>query len=290
MKAGTVSDDVDMSDVLRYAAFSDRPTGGNPAGVVLDAAGLSDERMLAIAADIGYSETAFLTGGNGDRRDIRYFSPLAEVPFCGHATVATAVALAERDGPGDVVFLTRNGPVPVTSRRDEQGRLTATLTSVPPRVEDVAPADLDEALAALGWEREQLDPTLPPRVGFAGVNHLILATDTRERLAALDYDFDRLGALMGARDWTTLQIVWRENDTRFHARDPFPPGGAVEDPATGAAAAALGAYLRELGLIAPSATITILQGEDMGRPGRLLVDVHAGRAEIDVTGTAVAIT
>ena len=280
----------DMSHVLRYAAFSDRPTGGNPAGVVLDASGLSDEEMLAIAAEVGYSESAFLTGGDGDRHDIRYFSPLAEVAFCGHATVATAVALAERDGPGDVVFLTRNGPVPVTSRRDEQGRLTATLTSVAPRVEEVAPADLDEALAALGWELEQLDPALPPRVGFAGVNHLILAADTRERLAALDYDFDRLGALMGARDWTTLQIVWRENDTRFHARDPFPPGGAVEDPATGAAAAALGAYLRELGLIAPSATITILQGEDMGRPGRLLVDVHADRAEIDVTGTAVAIT
>jgi PhzF family phenazine biosynthesis protein len=290
MKAGTVSDDVAMSNVLRYAAFSDRPTGGNPAGVVLDASGLSDEQMLAIAAEVGYSESAFLTGGDGDRHDIRYFSPLAEVAFCGHATVATAVALAERDGPGDVVFETRNGPVPVTSRRDEQGRLTATLTSVAPRVEEVAPADLDEALAALGWEREQLAPALPPRIGFAGVNHLILATDTRERLAALDYDFDRLGALMGARDWTTLQIVWRENDTRFHARDPFPPGGAVEDPATGAVAAALGAYLRELGLIAPSATITILQGEDMGRPGRLLVDVHADRAEIDVTGTAVAIT
>jgi PhzF family phenazine biosynthesis protein len=286
MNAVTVSDDVDMSDVLRYAAFSDRPTGGNPAGVVLDASGLSDERMLAIAAEVGYSETAFVTGGDG----IRYFSPLAEVPFCGHATVATAVALAERDGPGEVVFQTRNGPVPVTSRRDERGRLTATLTSVPPRVEEVAPADVEEALAALGWQRDQLDPALPPRVGFAGVHHLIFATDTRERLAALDYDFDRLGALMAARDWTTVQIVWREDEARFHSRNPFPPGGVVEDPATGAAAAAFGAYLRELGLIAPPATITILQGEDMGRPGRLLVDLHADRPEIDVTGAAVPIT
>jgi len=285
-----VSDDVDMSDVLRYAAFSDRPTGGNPAGVVLDASGLSDDEMQAIAAEVGYSESAFLTGGDSDRHEIRYFSPLAEVPFCGHATIATAVALAERDGPGDVVFLTRSGPVPVTSRRDEQGRLTATLTSVAPRVQEVAPADLDETLAALAWEREQLDPALPPRVGFAGAHHLILATDTRERLAALDYDFERLGALMAARDWTTVQVVWREDDARFHSRNPFPPGGVVEDPATGAAAAAFGAYLRELGLIAPPATVTILQGEDMGRPGRLLVDVHANRAEIDVTGTAVAIT
>ena len=290
MYAVTVSDDVDMSDVLRYAAFSDRPTGGNPAGVVLDASGLSDERMLAIAAEVGYSETAFVTGGEGGHYDIRYFSPLAEVPFCGHATIATAVALAERDGPGDVVLQTRGGTVPVTSRRDERGRLTATLTSVAPRVEAVAPADLDEALAALGWEREQLDPALPPRVGFAGAHHLILAAATRDLLAALDYDFDRLGALMAARDWTTVQIVWREDEARFHSRNPFPPGGVVEDPATGAAAAALGAYLRELGLIVPPATITILQGEDLGRPGRLLVDVHDNRPEIDVTGTAVAIT
>jgi len=279
-----------MSDVLRYAAFSEQPSGGNPAGVVLDASGLSDDEMLAIAAELGYSESAFVTGTDGARRDIRYFSPLAEVAFCGHATVATAVAIAERDGPGDILFSTRNGPVPVTSRRDERGRLTATLTSVAPSVEEVAPADLDEALAALGWEREQLDPALPPRVGFAGVYHLILATDTRERLAALDYDFDRLGALMAARDWTTLQIVWREDEARFHSRNPFPPGGVVEDPATGAAAAALGAYLRELELITPPATITILQGEDLGRSGRLLADVHADRTEIDVTGTAVAIT
>ncbi len=276
-------------DVLRYAAFTDRPSGGNPAGVVLDAAGMTDEEMLAIAAELGYSETAFLTGGDGAEREIRYFSPLAEVPFCGHATVATAVALAYRDGPGDVVFQTRSGPVPVTSRRDDQGRITATLTSVPPHVDELADADLDEALAALGWAREELDPELPPRVGFAGAHHLVIGAATRERLADLDYDFDRLGALMAARDWTTVQLVWREEPTRFHSRNPFPPGGVVEDPATGAAAAAFGAYLRELELVEAPATITILQGEDLGRPGRLLVDVHEDRPEIDVTGAAVPI-
>jgi PhzF family phenazine biosynthesis protein len=274
-------------DVLRYAAFTDRPTGGNPAGVVLDAAGMSDDEMLAVAADVGFSETAFLTGGDGAEREIRYFSPLAEVPFCGHATVATAVALADRHGPGDVVFHTRNGPVPVTSRRDDQGRITATLTSVPPHVDEVADADLEEALAALGWSREELDPELPPRVGFAGAHHLVIGAATRERLADLDYDFDRLATLMAARDWTTVQLVWREDAARFHSRNPFPPGGVVEDPATGAAAAALGAYLRELGLVEPPATVTILQGEDLGRPGRLLVDVHEDRPEIDVTGAAV---
>ena len=212
--------------------------------------------MREIAAELGYSESAFLDGD-----DIRYFSPLAEVPFCGHATVATAVALAERDGPGDRVFNTRNGPVPISTRRDDQGRVTATLTSVPPRIQPLDDADLDEILAALRWAREDLDPELPPRVGFAGVHHPILAVRTRERLADLDYDFDRLAKLMAARDWTTVQLVHREDDLRFHARDPFPPGGAVEDPATGAAAAALGAYLRELNIVDAA-------GHDHDPPGR----------------------
>jgi PhzF family phenazine biosynthesis protein len=278
----TVGDDAGISEILHYVAFTDRPDGGNPAGVVLDASSLSDAEMLAIAADLGYSESAFLVGD-----DLRYFSPLAEVPFCGHATVATAVALAERDGPGRVVFHTRNGSVPVVSRRDDQGRVTATLTSVPPRTEELGAADLAELLAALRWDAADLDADLPPRVAYAGVWHPVIAAATRERLADLDYDYDRLGALMAARDWTTVQLVWRESPNRFHARDPFPPGGQLEDPATGAAAAALGGYLRELGLVEPPATLEILQGEDLGRPSRLIVDVLPDRDEIDVTGTAV---
>ncbi|MGB3437334.1 MAG: PhzF family phenazine biosynthesis isomerase, partial [Actinophytocola sp.] len=89
--------------VLRYAAFTTDPATGNPAGVVLDAAGLSDSDMQRIAAEVDYSETAFVCGGSGPHYTVRYFSPLAEVPFCGHATIATAVALADRDGPGDLV-------------------------------------------------------------------------------------------------------------------------------------------------------------------------------------------
>lgn len=271
--------------VQRYVAFSDSPSGGNPAGVVLDATGMSEDRMLAIAAELGYSETAFLSG-----TDIRYFSPLAEVPFCGHATIATAVALAERDGPGDVVLATASGPVPVTTRRDPDGRILATLTSVPARISEIAREDIAELLASLRWQAADLDPALPARVAYAGASHPVIAASTRARLAALDYDFDRLATLMAARDWTTIQLVWRESETHFHSRNPFPPGGVVEDPATGAAAAALGAYLRDLELVHLPATVTISQGEDLGRPGQLLVDIRADRAEIEVTGTAVAIT
>jgi len=277
-------------EVLRYAAFTDSPEGGNPAGVVLDAAAMSDADMLALAAEVGYSESAFVVGRDGDGLDVRYFSPLAEVPFCGHATIATGVALAEAGlVGGDVVFRTRSGPVTVATVRDAAGGVTATLTSVEPRTLPVADGDLAEAIGALGWTQAELDPALPPRVAYAGAYHLVLAAGTRERLAALDYDFDRLGALMAAQDWTTVQLVWREGVDRFHARDPFPPGGVVEDPATGAAAAALGGYLRELGAVEPPARITVLQGEDLGRPGRLEVDVPAGSGGIAVTGRAVRI-
>jgi len=276
-------------EVLRYAAFTSEPSGGNPAGLVLDAAGLDDATMLAIAAEVGYSETAFLWDRGDAGYDVRYFSPVAEVPFCGHATIAAGVALAERDGPGRVVLHTRSGPVPVLTAHDAEGRPVATLTSVAPSVHEVDDKDVAEALAALDWASSDLDPRLPPRVAYAGAHHLILAAATRERLAALAYDFDRLMTLMQARDWTTLQLVWREQANLFHSRNPFPVGGVVEDPATGAAAAALGAYLRALDLVRVPARITILQGEDLGRPGRLEVSVSAKRPEVDVTGTAVEI-
>ncbi len=88
-----------------------------------------------------------------------------------------------------------------------------------------------------------------------------------------------------------MHLVWRETETIFHARDPFPPGGVVEDPATGAAAAAFGAYLRSLELVMSPVRVTIHQGHDMGRPSRLLVDVPPGnRSGIKVSGTATPIS
>jgi PhzF family phenazine biosynthesis protein len=278
-----------MTEILRYAAFSADPRGGNPAGVVLDARGLDDAAMQAIAADVGLSETAFLVHSDDDAWAVRYFSPLAEVPFCGHATIATAVAHAERHGPGTLVLATVAGPVSVTTT-ERDGAITATLTSVPPRSAALRDDDLSMLLAALDWDASDLDPSLPPRVAYAGVWHPILAAETRGRLADLQYNMAALSALMAHHEWTTIDLVWRESASVFHARNPFPPGGVFEDPATGAAAAAFGGYLRELDLIALPATITIHQGDDMGRPGLLTVDIPAEpRTGISVSGTGVAI-
>lgn len=170
------------------------------------------------------------------------------------------------------------------------GRILATLTSVAPAVGEVAEADLTDALTALRWNAADLDPALPPRIANAGNDHLVLAASSRARLADLDYDQKSLGELMARRGWTTIHLVWRETETVFYARDPFPPGGVVEDPATGAAAAAFGGYLRALGLITPPAEFTIHQGQDMGRPSRLLVEVPSGTTGgIRVSGTAAPI-
>lgn len=284
------------TEVLRYTAFSSDPAGGNPAGVVLDASALDEAAMLGIAAELGYSETAFLTappeglaGEPGRAFTVRYFSPKAEVPFCGHATVATAVALAERIGPGELVFATPVGTVPVSVAAVDGEGLRATLTSVEPHVEEVSPDDLAEALAALDWPVADLDPALPPRIAYAGNRHLVIGAGTRARLADLAYDFARLEALMRRLDLTTVQLVHRAGPALFHVRDPFPVGGVVEDPATGAAAAAFGAYARELGLAPAEAVLTLHQGEDMGRPGVLTVELRAGDQRIRVGGAGVRI-
>ena len=281
---------IDGVDVLRYTAFSDDPAGGNPAGVVLDAGGLDDQTMLDIAHEVGYSETAYLwpSARAGEYR-IRYFSPAAEVPFCGHATIASAVALADHGADSQLRFQTPAGEVAVTVGTDASGRTVATLTSVTPSVSAVARAVVCEALAALGWTEHDIDPQLPPRIAFAGAHHLVFGVRSRELLAGLTYDFQRLLALMTAQGWTTIQLVWRETPDLFHSRVPFPVGGVVEDPATGAAAAALGAYLRNLRLVDPPAAITIHQGDDMGRPSLLRVEIDPGSGGIRVSGTAVPI-
>ncbi len=277
-----------MEEILRYAAFTTDPAGGNPAGVVLDATGLDETRMQRIAADVGYSETAFVWPGGGGNYTLRYFSPLAEVPFCGHATIATAIALAERNGAGGLLFATPVGDIAV-STAGTAGRYRATLVSAPTRSGPAPAGDTARALAALGWTADDLDPELPAHVAFAGNEHLVLAVRSRARLADLTYDFEALKELMTERNWTTAQLIWREDAGTFHSRNPFPVGGVVEDPATGAAAAALGGYLRALGLVAEPRTIRILQGEDMGRPSELEIGVDPSDARVSVSGGAVRI-
>lgn len=269
----------------RLSAFTDTPAGGNPAGVWIGESLPDADTMQRIAREVGFSETAFLAPAAGPVRTVRYYSPEAEVSFCGHATIASGVVLGETGGEGRYRLSTAVGEVPVSVRRRD-GLFEAALTSVEPRHTGVPEPLLQGALASLGWRREDLDAAIPPARAYAGAWHLVLAAARAGRLATLEYDYDALKALMLADGLTTVQLVWREAADRFHARDPFPVGGVVEDPATGAAAAALGGYLRAIGQVTPPATIVIRQGEAMGRPSRLTVTIPAAGG-IEVAGTAV---
>lgn len=274
-----------MSNLYRLAAFTTHPEGGNPAGVWVGDEWPDAASMQRIAVEVGYSETAFVAPALGFERRVRYFSPRIEVAFCGHATIATGVLLGELCGDGLYRLTTPAGEVPVEVRTRD-GQREAALTSVEPRLAPVSDALVDDALAALRWTRSALDPKLPPALANAGLWHLVLGVSSRERLAALDYDFEGLSAVMRRAELITLQLVWRASAGVFHARNPFPVGGIVEDPATGAAAAALGGYLRAARLVDTPASLVIHQGEDMGRPSLLRVEVPE-RGGIVVSGAAV---
>lgn len=273
--------------LARWTAFTRDPAGGNPAGVWLGERLPDSATMLRIAAEVGYSETAFLAPLGERAFAVRYFSPEAEVPFCGHATIAAGVLLGDLAGAGTYRFETAAGLVPVEVARSAEG-FVASLTSVATEQRAAAPGLLAAALESLGWRSEELDPALPPAVAFAGAWHLVLAVAARATLDRLDYDFARLKQVMLAADLTTLQLVWRERTDRFQSRNPFPVGGVVEDPATGAAAAALGGYLRDAGLERAPFDFTVFQGEAIGRPSRIAVHVPE-RGGVVVSGTAVPV-
>lgn len=273
--------------LYRRSAFTDNPNGGNPAGVWVGETLPSVDVMQRIAAEVGYSETAFVAPALGQNRTIRYYSPEMEVPFCGHATIATGVVLGETEGDGTYQLATAVGEVSITVH-SQSGVREASLTSVEPKNASASDMLVNGALSALGWQFSDVDGSIPPARVYAGAWHLVLAINDPNRLAKLNYDFRRLNALMLREGLTTLQLVWRESTNVFHSRNPFPVGGVVEDPATGAAAAALGGYLREAELIAVPTTIFIRQGEAMGRPSRLTVEIPA-TGGIVVKGTAVPI-
>ncbi|GGH42134.1 phenazine biosynthesis protein PhzF family [Cribrihabitans marinus] len=276
------------TEILRLAAFSNGNAGGNPAGVVVGDALPSEAEMQRIAADVGYSETVF-AAPEGDGWRVRYFSPEAEVAFCGHATVALGSVLAARDGAGVFSLRLNDGPIAVEAGRDE-GITRATLTSPPTRSAAADPSLVDAALALFGFARADLDPALPPGLAHAGNDHLILALQDRRTLARMNYDLADGARLMRAHGLTTIDLLWAETPRRFHSRNAFAVGGVLEDPATGAAAAALSGYLRDLGWPHGGA-IDIVQGEDMGATSFLRTEIgEAPGAGIRVSGSTRVIS
>jgi PhzF family phenazine biosynthesis protein len=257
-------------EVLRIAAFSDHNQGGNPAGVVFCDEMPAESEMLEIAKQIGYSETAFLHPLKAGWR-IRYFAPEMEVPFCGHATIASGAALGERLGEGVYKLFINQGEISVDVAKAGLGAYRATLKS-PETWSEAAPGEYAaKILQEFKWTHEDLDANFPVRFAFGGAKHLVLVLKERKKLAEMSYSFDALKGLMQSEGLVTINLLWMETKQLFHSRNPFPTGGVYEDPATGAAAAALGGYLRDIAWQGGN-SFEILQGEDMGCPSRLRVE------------------
>ncbi|APW36046.1 PhzF family phenazine biosynthesis protein [Rhodoferax koreense] len=270
--------------IQKIAAFSEGQTGGNPAGVVIAEILPSDTDMQRIAAEVGFSETAFAAPANDGWR-VRYFSPESEVPFCGHATIALGAALALQHGDGIFALTLNHARITVEGRRTGD-TLAAALQSPPTRSEPAPEALVAEALALFGYVQADLDPRMPPALAHAGADHLLLTLKSRAALAAMRYELAAGRRFMQTHALVTVVLAHAESATLFHTRNPFASGGVYEDPATGAGTAALAGYLRDIGW--PHAGgIDVVQGEDMGVRSRLRADIPPEiGASVRVSGSA----
>ena len=270
-------------EVLRIAAFSHNNQGGNPAGVVICNEMPTETKMLQTAKHVGYSETAFLKQRD-DGWKIRYFAPETEVPFCGHATIASGAVLGERYGEGTYKLILNQGEISVTASRSESGVFSAALQSPNTWSENAPKEYVEKLLDNFNFSSSELNPKYPVSFAFAGAKHLIVVLSEHEKLTEMSYEFEPVKSLMQQEGLTTINLVWIAPTQTIYSRNPFPPGGVYEDPATGAAAAALAGYLRDINWQGER-NIEILQGQDMGIPSRLLVQYTQSKGEsIKVSG------
>ena len=270
-------------EVLRIAAFSHNNQGGNPAGVVICNEMPTETNMLQTAKHVGYSETAFLKQMD-DGYKIRYFAPETEVPFCGHATIASGAVLGELHGEGTYKLFLNQGEISVTVSRSKSGVFSAALQS-PNTWSEIAPQEyVEKLLENFNFSISDLNSTYPVSFAFAGAKHLIVVLSEHEKLTEMSYEFEPVKSLMQKEGLTTINLVWIESTQTIYSRNPFPPGGVYEDPATGAAAAALAGYLRDINWQGQR-SIEILQGQDMGIPSRLFVQYTESKGQsIKVSG------
>ncbi|MDH5434368.1 MAG: PhzF family phenazine biosynthesis protein [Gammaproteobacteria bacterium] len=268
--------------IYKVAAFSNNEIGGNPAGVTLVEHMPADQEMLKIASDIGFSETAFLKQQDDGWR-IRYFAPEMEVPFCGHATIASGAVLGKCFGSGKYQLFTNDAVVPIIVE-DSGDNFSVTLHSPPTYSEAVDEETSNLLLNLFNLNETDLNSKFSIQLAHAGANHIILPLNKRQALSDMSYDFETLKKFMLSKDLTTIDLVWIESDEIIHCRNPFPVGGIYEDPATGAAAAALAGYLRD-NHWQGSNNLIVFQGEDMGSPSKLRVSFTNERgSSVKVSG------
>ncbi len=245
----------------RFAGFSQKGTGGNPAGVLILDAPLSEDDMLHVSQQIGDSETVFATPIDQSSFNIRYFAPEAEVDFCGHATIALAKAIESELGAGKYRLHTNKGELPLEI--NQQGELFFSSPSTSSR--DLNAAELSFLLGNSSLSEQDIASDIPPAMVNAGNDHGFIAVKQKQAVTEFSYDYDAMKTWMQDNKIVTIAVGYINNQGEIAIRNGFAFGGVYEDPATGAAAAAISGYLRDRNLTTLRA-LTFYQGVEMGQP------------------------
>ncbi|MEZ3142723.1 PhzF family phenazine biosynthesis protein [Halobaculum sp. MBLA0143] len=277
-------------------AFTDEPLTGNAAGVVPDAGGLTDTQMQAVARELAVSETAFLSDHPSADRQVRYFTPTTEVDLCGHATVAAHAYLRDHDriAAGTHTLATQAGTLDIEVTDD-----TVWMTQNTPTVYE-RPVEYDRLADALGAEPSAfagVGDALPVAYASTGLPFLIVPVSFLDGVGGLTPDDDAVAALADDHDAVGVYAFTFDTltaDATLHGRCFVPGAGVPEDPVTGTASGACGAYLDHFGAFrgdgtdapAPGGTdvsaetgtpaeMLFEQGHYLDRPGRVRVQVDA---------------
>ena len=264
-------------------AFTDQPFGGNPAGVVLlESDRFPEEKlMLQIAAELRYSETAFIRRHSDKEFTIRYFTPKAEVELCGHATIAS-FALLHREGmaTGHCICHTLAGTLSI-----EAGEKVMMQMATPRIVATIE--ETEEVYKALGISGYR--PIMPVQIAYSGLPDLMIPLPDVTTLQSLQPDMEAITAITKKYDAVSFHVFAFANDGyTAHVRDFAPLYGVPEESATGTANAALTYYLQQNGCLGAEAECAFLQGEAMGRPSVVATRI-AENGTIYVGGTAAVV-
>ncbi len=269
---------------------------GNPLAVITDGDGLSDDAMLAVAREMNLSETVFVQKPTEDEAlaRLRIFTAREELKLAGHPVIGTWYLLAElgvvpaQEGGVHVLQQTGAGVLPVEIRFKDGRPQRVTMTQ-----KDAAfrPAKLNKKAlaAALGLSVKDFDPKLEPEYVSTGIFNLMIPLRNRAALARIAMNMVELRNVLG-KNATMAYCFTRGDNGRAFSRGML-PWELYEDAATGSAAGALGAYLVKHGKLSPAQTLNILQGEEMGRPSHIEVEVtQSGKKLVPrVSGAAVKV-
>lgn len=264
-------------------AFTNRPFGGNPAGVVLLDTQIfpQEDLMLKIAAELRYSETAFIRRHTEREFTIRYFTPKAEVELCGHATIASFFLLHQRGlASGQCLCHTLADDLNI-----EAGEKVMMQMARPRIVTTLA--ETEEIYLAMGVNNYR--PTMPTQIVYAGLPDIMLPLPDVATLQSLQPDMEAIKEITKRFEAVSIHPFAFSNDGyTAHVRDFAPLYDIPEESATGTANASLTYYLQQCGCLGAEAECAFIQGEVMGRPSVVATRIQAD-GNIFVGGTAAIV-